>query len=44
MLYYDRIGVSDKIHVSKASPSEEPDICHYWYFLDKVFKCQPDLI
>ena len=32
MLYFDRIGVSEEIDVSKTSASKECDICHYWYF------------
>ena len=35
MLYYDRIDdVSEEINVI---------ICHYWCFLIKVFKFQPDI-
>ena len=37
MLYYDRIDVSEGIHVNKTSESKERDICHFWHFLDKVF-------
>ena len=33
MLYFDRIDVSEGIHVEKTSASKECDICHYWYFL-----------
>ena len=29
--------------VNKTSESKECDICHYWYFLDKGFKVQPDV-
>ena len=43
MLYHDRIDVSEGIHVNKTSESKECDICHYWYFLDKGFKFQPDV-
>ena len=35
MLYYDRIGVSEGIDVSKTCKLKECIICHYWYFLDK---------
>ena len=28
---------------TKTSESKECDICHYWYFLDKGFKFQPDV-
>ena len=37
MLYYDRIDVN------KTSKSKEWDICHYWYFLDKDLKFQPNI-
>ena len=30
------------IGVNKASEANERDIFHYWYFLDKGFKFQPD--
>ena len=43
MLYYDRIDVSESIDVNKTSESEECDICHYWYFLDKGFNFQPHI-
>ena len=31
------------IIINKTSESKEYDICHYWYFLDKGFKFQPDV-
>ena len=31
------------IDVNKANESKECDICYYSYFLDKVFKFQPDV-
>ena len=40
MLYYDRIEVSEEIDINKTSALKEYDICHYWYFLDKVLKFQ----
>ena len=43
MLYYDRIVVSEGIGVNKISESKECDICHYWYFLHKGFKFQPNV-
>ena len=43
MLHYDRIEVSERINVNKTSKSKECDICHYWYFLEKGFKFQPDV-
>ena len=43
MLYYDRIDVSEGIDVNKTSELKEYDICHYWYFLNKEFKFQPNV-
>ena len=41
MLEYDRIDVSEGIHVNKTSASKECDICHYWYFKDIGFRYEP---
>ena len=38
MIYYDRIDVSEEIHVNKTSKLRECDIYHYWYFLNKGLK------
>ena len=43
MLYYNRIDVSKRIHVNKRSKSKECDIIHWWYFLRKCFKFQPNV-
>ena len=43
MLYYDRIGVSERIDVNIISTSKEHDICHYWYFLNYSFKFPPNV-
>ena len=43
MLFYDRIDVSKGINVSKTNESKECNIFHWWFFLDKVFKFQPDV-
>ena len=43
MLYFDRIGVSEWIDANKTRKSKECDICHYWYFLNKDFKFQPNV-
>ena len=43
MLYFDRIDATDGTEVNKASKSKECDICHYWYFLNKGFKFQPNV-
>ena len=40
ILYFDRIGISEGIHVNKTSASKEHDVCHYWYFLNYSFKFQ----
>ena len=38
MLEYDRIDISEGIDINRSDDkSEECDICHYWYFLDKTF-------
>ena len=42
MIYYDRIDVSEGIDINKTSKSKECDVCHYWYFLNKGFKLQPN--
>ena len=43
MLEYDRIDISEGIHMNKTSALKECDICHYWYFLDKNFNYEPYL-
>ena len=43
MLHYDRTDISETIDVNKTSTSKECIICHYWHFLDKRFKFQPDV-
>ena len=43
MLYYHRIGVSERLDFDKTSESKGCGICHYWYFLNKVFKFQPNV-
>ena len=43
MLYYDRIDISEGIDVNKISAPRECDICHYWCFLHKGFKFQPNV-
>ena len=42
MLNYDRIYVSERIDNNKTSKSKECKISHYWYFLNKAFKFQPN--
>ena len=39
MLYFGRIDVSKGIDAKKISISKECDICYYWHFLNKRFKC-----
>ena len=43
ILYFDRINVSVGIDVNKNSESKQYYTYHYWYFLDKGFKIQPDV-
>ena len=43
MLDYNRIDTSEGIDRNKTSTSEECNICHYWYFLDKNFNYEPYL-
>ena len=41
MLQYERIDISEGIDFNKSNKSVECMICHYWYFKDIGFKCQP---
>ena len=43
MLCYDRTDVSEGIDINRTNESKECDICHYWYFLNKSFKFQPNV-
>ena len=43
MLYYDIIDVPERTDINKTSALKECDICHYWYFLNKRFKFQPNV-
>ena len=43
MLEYKRIDISEVIDVNKTNLSKECDICHYCYFKDIGFKCEPYL-
>ena len=43
MLYFHRIDVSEGIDVNKTSGSMECNICHYWHFLNREFKFQPNV-
>ena len=42
-MYHDRIDVSEGIDVNKRRELRECNICHYWYFLNKDFKFQPNV-
>ena len=44
MLEYDKINISEGTDINKTNASEECDICHYWYFLDKNFNYEPYLL
>ena len=43
MLYFNIIDVSVGTYVKKTNKWKELDICHYWYFLNKGFKLQPNV-
>ena len=43
MLEFGGIDISERIDINKTNASEEYDICHYWYFLDKNFNYEPYL-
>ena len=43
MLYFDSIDVSEGTDVNKSRASKEYDVSHYWYFLNKGFKFQPNV-
>ena len=43
MLEYDRIDISEGTDTNKTSASNECNICHHWYFLDKNFSYEPYL-
>ena len=43
MLEFDRMDASEEIDVNKANAWKECDICHYWFFQDIGFKCEPHL-
>ena len=43
MLYFDRIDISEGIDVNKTRESEEFQIYHNWYILNKGFKFQPNV-
>ena len=40
MIKYD---ISEGIDINKTNASNECDICHYWYFLNKNFSYEPYL-
>ena len=43
MLYYERIVVSEGIHLNKTNASKACDVCHYWKFLKFSFTFQPNV-
>ena len=43
MLYFNRTDISTGIDIYKTSTPNECDISHYWHFLDKGFKFQPQV-
>ena len=42
MLYFSRNDVSEGTDANQTSTSKKCDIGHYWYFLNKSFKFQPN--
>ena len=43
MLKYDRIKLAEGTDVNKTYGLCKCIICHYWYFLEKNFRFQPEL-
>ena len=43
MLECDRIDISKEIDIKKTNAPKECKICHYRYFKDIGFKCEPHL-
>ena len=43
MLKYDRIDISERIDINKASKPKECMLCHYQHFKDVGYKFQPYL-
>ena len=43
ILYHDRIDVSEDADVNTTSESKECNVFHYWYFINKGFKFQPNV-
>ena len=43
MLEYDRIYYSQGMDFNQTNLSKKCDICHYWYFKNIGFKCEPYL-
>ena len=41
MIQYERFNISGEIDFNKTKLSLEYMICHYWYFKNIGFKCQP---
>ena len=41
MLQYQKINVSEGMHVNKSNKSKECMFCHYWYIKDDGYKFQP---
>ena len=43
MLYYDRTDFSEGTDIHETSVSKDCNGCHYWYFLNYIFKFQPNV-
>ena len=42
-MYFDRTDIPKGTNVNKTSASKEYYVCHYWYFLNYIFKFQPNV-
>ena len=43
LLQYEKIDISEEIHIDKTNASKECMLCHYWYFEDLEFKSKPNV-
>ena len=43
MQEYNRIDISECIDVNETNLSKKCELCHYWFFKDIGFKCEPYL-
>ena len=43
MVFFHKIVFPEWIDANTKSKWKESDVCHYWYFLNKGFKFQPNV-